>query len=64
MLPPQLQQRPAPHQKTAFLAVDPTDAATLYAVNGGCMATSRDQGQTWSECTSPGNICHDKNPNR
>ena len=32
------------------LTTDPTDGTTLYAVNSNCIATSKDEGATWSAC--------------
>ncbi len=32
------------------LVTDPTDGSTLYATNPNCIATSKDEGATWSAC--------------
>jgi len=41
---------PAFLQDVSVMAVDPTNAATLYAISSNCLSTSTDQGDTWSAC--------------
>jgi len=37
-------------QSVNVMAVDPTNASTLYAVAPACLSSSKDQGESWSPC--------------